>query len=193
MDNRSQQFTDKFKSAQNELRAQLVNDIISFKFKENVNHSEYQHFLDYIRHDLNLSASQVSGNYQGQAWLITDENDNKLIIVEHETGLEILAVLGYIYTVRDTLLLLSYGWNYLKDRFFSGRFGHPGGTGKPVEIRKFDSGGNKLIERPIVSVESYVLNLGFEENKKLIERVAKLEKEMAKLKETKNNKRKGRI
>jgi len=174
VDYRKKAFRDKFKSAQEVLKVKSLQDVVSLKFRENVEHAEYSHLIDFISHDMMLKVVPLTGGFQGRAWLVTDTEGKGNILVEHETGLEILGVVGSVASLIGLLPILNSSWRYFRDRY---RDRHNNG----VELRQIDSD-NLLVERKIPSIENYIFNIGFEENKKLIEKVNKLEHEVNKLK-----------
>ncbi|MFC2062180.1 hypothetical protein ACFLUV_06680 [Elusimicrobiota bacterium] len=183
---RTKNFKEKFASAKKVFNENTLKNIVSFKFREQcVNHSEYDHYLDYISRELNYKVSPIQGGFQGNAFEIIDTEGNKAIIVEHETGLEIFAIIGVVASSITILSALGSAWRYISDRYLDRRpHYHPrhrhGGNGD-IEIRQINSKGS-LVENNIISVENYILNLHFIENEKLHKKVAQLEKEMKKLK-----------
>ncbi len=87
MDYRKENFVKKFESANKHLKAEK-NQITSLKYRDIVNHEEY----DILLHELEkrgFKIKPVEGDFQGKAYLVSDR-EQQIIIVEHETGLEIL-------------------------------------------------------------------------------------------------------
>jgi len=191
MDQRTDPFIRKFRSAQPHLGAEQMQDIVSLRYRDDcVNDSEYADFIDhYLRQTLGLEIIKADGDFWGQAWLVRDEHQNSVILVQHETGLEILAVDGSIASLITLLPMISSGWNWLRDRFHR----HPMNRGNEgaVEIRRFNQT-NILIEQQAPSVEVYVLGATLQEHALLKQRVQVLETELANLKQqviSKRNKR----
>lgn len=181
MNPRTDTFARRFKCAQAHLGALGLQDIVSFKYRDNgVSGSEYSHFVDdALRQSLALSVDRLDGEFGGQAWLVKDQFQNRAILVEHETGLEILGAVGSVASLIALLPLINCAWTSLRDRFFRHRFDHPGRGG--VEIRRFDQN-NILIEEHSPAVEVYVLNLTLQDHSWLKQKVVELEAEVQRLK-----------
>lgn len=182
MNYRRDSFVRRFRSAKLSLGAQDIQGLVSFKYRDDpVAPSEYLHFIDdYLRQNLRLDVARVDGDFGGQAWLVTDKAQNKAMLVEHETGLEILGAIGSVASLIALLPLISLGWAKLRRRFLRPHFDRPNGEG--VEIRHF-SQNNILIEQEAPSVEVYVLNATLQDYALLKQRVVKLEAEIESLKE----------
>lgn len=191
MDQRSDAFFRKFTSAQRHLRAEQMQDIVSLKHRDDcVSDSEYSYFIDhYLRQTLGLDITKADGDFWGRAWLVTDKQQNRVILVQHETGLEILAVACSIASLITLVPMISSGWNRLRDRFHHHLMNR--GNECAVEIRRFNQT-NILIEQHTPSVEVYVLGATLQEHALLKQRVQDLETELASLKQqviSKGNKR----
>ena len=181
MDYRTDSFVRRFRSAQLHLKTQDIQGLVSLKYRDNcVHNSEYSHFIeDCLKQNLGLGVEQLHGDFGGQAWLATDQHQNMAILVQHETGLEILGAIGSIASLIALLPLISLGWTKLRHRYFHPRFDHPDGCG--VEIRRFDQN-SKLIEQSAPSVEFYVLNITLQDHAILKQKVEQLEAEISELK-----------
>ncbi len=190
MDHRTDSFFRRFTSAQSHLKAQDIQGLVSLKYRDDCVHdSEYSHFTDdYLRGALHLNVTQVDGEFGGRAWLVRDKLQNSAILVEHETGLEILGAIGSIASLIALLPLISSGWTKLRDRFSHRHFDHPNSG---VEIRRFDQG-NVLIEQQTPSVEVYVLNITLQDHALLRQKVQQLEAEIDNLKKKQIPKSKNR-
>ena len=172
---RVQNFTAKFKSAATELNASSYSEIEALKFKDTTNSHYYRELIKELS---SLNISEIQGNYQGRAWKITDNNHNSVIIVEHETGLEILYIAGAVASIVSLIPIVINIWNRIRDHWPPFR-GHSGIEG--IEIRRFDRK-NKLIEEPAPPVETIILQHLLRQNEKLGERISFLETEVSKLK-----------
>lgn len=181
MDYRTDSFARRFKGAQPHMKTQDIQGLVSLKYRDNCVHdSEYSHFIeDYLKQKLGLCVEQLHGDFGGQAWLATDQHQNMAILVQHETGLEILGAIGSVASLIALLPLISLGWTKLRHRIFHPRFDHPDGCG--VEIRRFDQN-SKLIEQSAPSVEFYVLNITLQDHAILKQKVEQLEAEISELK-----------
>ena len=189
MDHRTDSFVRKFKSAQLLLASGSIQDIVSLKYRDNcVNNSEYAHFIeDYLKHSLGLDVKPASGDFWGKAWLVSDTHGNKILLVEHETGLEILYIAGSIASLIALIPLVSSGWNWFRDGGFHARYHRP--DRQAIEVRRLNTE-NTVIEQQVQSMEVFVLNAGLEESVALRERVRLLEEEVADLKQVKRLKNK---
>lgn len=174
MDYREKIFRKRFENAQKILKTKSFQDIISIKIREHcVNSSEYREYIKYIEHDLMLEVRPVNEEFgEHDEWLVTDRQGNSVLLFEHETGLEILYTAGAIASLIALLPILSNGWKFFRNKFHD-RFHHS----QDVEVRKFNQ--NIFIEESTVNIENYIL----EENKKLLSKIDKLEKENKKLKQ----------
>lgn len=191
MDYRTDTFARRFKSAKAQLNSPKVQGIVSLKYRDDcVNSSEYSHFVDdSLKRNLGLDVDQLDGDFGGQAWLVKDRLQNRAILVEHETGLEILGAIGSVASLIALLPLISSAWTSLRYRFSRHRFDDPDHAG--VEIRHFDHN-NILIEERTPTVELYVLNLTLQDHSVLRQKVTELEGEVERLKKTLPKTRKNR-
>ena len=192
MDNRTEAFLRKFSDAQNYLGSSAIQGIVSLKYRSDVGvgSSDYRTFIgDVLRDELGLVTQQLPGSFQGTAWLVTDKNRTSVILVEHETGLEILYVAGSIASLVSLIPLINSGWRYLRGRFSERPFMH--GRNSGIEIRMIDSE-NKLIEQHVVSVEGHILAESLKEIAALKARVSLLEQELAKINKKKITSKKPR-
>lgn len=181
MDNRTDQFLRKYKNAQSLLKASSVHEIVSLKYREQcVNNSEYVHFIDHhLRNELGLEINPVNGDFWGKAWIVAGPLKSKIILVEHETGLEILYVAGSIASLIALIPVINSGWKWFRNNRGHASFFRPGC--EELEVRRINEK-NAIIEQPIQSIEVFLLNAGLEENAVLHNRVRLLEKEIAALK-----------
>jgi hypothetical protein len=181
MDNRTNQFVRKFKNAQTLLEPGSIHEIISLKYRENcVNNSEYVHFIDhYLRNEVGLEIKPANGDFWGKAWIVSGPRKNKIILVEHETGLEILYVAGSIASLIALIPVINSGWKWFRNS--RGRAGLFRPDREEIEVRRINAK-NAIIEQPIQNIEVFLFNAGLEENAVLYDRVRLLEKEVAALK-----------
>jgi hypothetical protein len=141
MDYRQKDFLAKFKNASKYLGISQ-NELISLKIRENSNHQEYKALLDDLEKS-GLSITQIDGSLQGNGYLVAD-SDSKVIIVEHETGLEILlSDLGSIASLLALPAAILFYWE--KTKSVRDCFMHRFNDDKVIETRKLDSKG-QLIE-----------------------------------------------
>jgi len=140
MYSREDDFRMKFASAAQHLNV-FPEELLSLKLRDDVaNHSEYQELLSALAHDSGVQSSRIQGVFQGKAHLVTSSK-TKVIVVEHETGLEILYIAGSIASLVGLVPLILRCWNALDGS--RRRHGPPRGCG--IEIRRVDADG-KLIE-----------------------------------------------
>ena len=117
-------------------------ELISIKYRDSaVGPSEYRHFIDdHLTRSVGLEVARMDGDFGGQAWLVKDKAGNRVILVEHETGLEILGAIGSLASLIALLPMISFGWAKLRHRFFPPHFDRPYPEG--IEIRRFDQKAN---------------------------------------------------
>lgn len=181
MNRRSQAFIKKFVSTQHVLNEPNILNIVSLKHRELcVSNSDYRHFVDeYIKANLGLNVKELNGEFLGNAWLVFDTDHNQVILVEHETGLEILYIASSIASLMSLVPLICSGWKY-----FRGRFSHRSpfdNERNKIEIRKLNAS-NVLIEQHSPSFEAYVVLGSLQANSELIARIDHLEQEIETLK-----------
>jgi hypothetical protein len=181
VNNRTDSFAQRFRSAKTLLKAPAIHDLVSLKYRErhDVPGSEYSHFINDLRQDSELDVAPVDGGFGGQAWLVTDKVQNRAILVEHETGLEILGAIGSVASLIALLPMISSGWTRLRHRFFDPLYDRPDVRG--IEVRRIDLSGN-LIEQQLPSVEVYVFNTAFRDYSLLVQKINQLEDEVKNLK-----------
>jgi len=144
-----------------------------------MNGPEYSQFIDdHLGRTLGLNVGRVDGDFGGQAWLVTDKAQNRAILVEHETGLEILGAIASVATLIQLLPLISSGWTNLRQRFSRPHFGHPDEEG--IEVRRFDQK-EVLIEQRAPSVEVYVLSTTLQDYALMKQKVDRLEEQIESL------------
>jgi hypothetical protein len=140
MDYREQAFRTKFANSAKHLGVSQE-EVISLKIRETVSsYGEYQSLIAALEIEAGLQCSKVPDDLQGHGYLLTD-GKTKAIIVEHETGLEILYIAGSIASLIGLIPVVLSFWSGLRGR--AGQSHHHGGQG--VEIRRIDRTGH-LVE-----------------------------------------------
>ena len=142
MDYRQRTFKTKFANAAKCLGVS-PQQVISLKFRESVqSYSEYDLLMEILEREAGLIGSPIKEDLQGQGHLLQDEK-NRIIVVRHETGLEILHVAGDIASLVALVGVVIQCWNYLR--------GHSPRPHAPdihrVETRRLDENGRLLEER----------------------------------------------
>ena len=119
--------------------------VISLKLRESVSsYSEYQHLLQTFEHELGISWQKVDGNLQGTGYLVGDTKV-RVIVVEHETGLEILYIAGSIASLIGLIPLVLQYWSRIR-----GHHGPPHPRDfRSVEIRRLDNNGHLHDDRSL--------------------------------------------
>ncbi|MGA3333582.1 MAG: hypothetical protein ABSC62_05390 [Terracidiphilus sp.] len=136
MDYREEAFRRKFNNAAHHLNVS-ADQIVSLKFRENVgSYGDYRDLLDTLEHEAGIHYSEVDGDLQGRGYIVGLEKA-KLLLVEHETGLEVLYIAGSIASLFGLIPLVLQGWAAIRGRF-PGRHAQMDG---PVEIRRIDNAG----------------------------------------------------
>ncbi len=189
MDYRTDSFARRFRTAKPHLASGNIQSLVSLKFRDQpVNSSEYSHFIDgHLRHDLDLDVSRLEGDFGGQAWLVTDKIQNRAIVVEHETGLEILGAIGSIASLIALVPLISSAWANVRHRIFRHRFDVP--NVEAIEVRRFDQN-ELLVEQRVPSVEVYVLNTMLQDYALLKQKVGRLEAQIENIEKQSRSKEK---
>ncbi len=172
----------RFRAAKSHLGSKNIQNLFSLKYRHHyVNGPEYSQFIDdHLRRTLGFDVARVDGEFGGQAWLVTDKAQNKAILVEHETGLEILGAIGSVASLITLLPLISSGWTNLRHRFFRPHFDHPDVEG--IEVRRLDQN-EVLIEQRVPSVEIYILNTTLQDYALVKQKVDQLEAQIENLQE----------
>ena len=168
-------FLAKFQAVAAELNASSHRDVESLKFRASTSDSDYKALLADLG---SLTIVAIKGDYDGKAWKLTDANDNSIIIVEHETGLEILYVAGAVASIVSLVPIIVGIWNGMRDHWppLRERFG----TGRP-ERRRFNKN-DRLIEELAPPVEAIILQHLLNQYDKLSDRISSLETEVSGLK-----------
>lgn len=143
MDYRTENFRKKFNAAAQCLGVN-PHEIISLKLRDTVNsHSEYRDFLQALEQQTGLRSSRVVGELQGEGHLLAD-GTSKIIVVEHESGLEVLYIAGSIASLVSLVPLVLQGWRAFRTRH---RRRHDFDDER-IEIRQIDQQG-QFIENPV--------------------------------------------
>jgi hypothetical protein len=134
MDYRTKGFQEKFAAASAVLGVP-PQEIMSVKMRDTVNsYSEYEAFFHELEHRHNLTLAPVSGQFQGKGFSLSDGR-NTVILVEHETGLEILNTAGSIASLIGLVPLVVQAWRAFRRH----RHHH---EPHEIEIRRLDAAGN---------------------------------------------------
>lgn len=142
MNYRENVFKAKFNDAGRHLNV-TPDRVISLKLRDHVSsYSEYHELLHVLQHEIGIRWHEVGGNLQGKSYLVGDDKI-KTIIVEHETGLEILYIAGSIASLVALIPLILQCWSSIRSR---GSRHHPRDF-RSVEIRRIDSNGRLLEDR----------------------------------------------
>jgi hypothetical protein len=119
--------------------------------------------------------TEINNGLQGQGYLLGDKK-NKIIVVEHETGLEILYIAGSIASLIQLIPFVFQTWRNIR-----GTFLRRNNLGHDIEIRRMDSNGHlqeeHVNEASIDSSSSSlysIVNLIENEIKKVMKDVKKL-------------------
>lgn len=174
---RAKEFRERFGIAAAELGARSPSDIESLKFRSLSNLYRYDELLKNLD---GIRTKKVGGWHYGTAWKVTDNSGNAIILEEHETGLEILYVVGSVSSIIALVqsIISAFG-KHRGHRFFPEELMHE----LRIERRKF-GGGGKLEEDFIPSLEVWIVTHLIEQNDRLIERISSMEKELQELRES---------
>jgi hypothetical protein len=138
MDHRAKSFKQKFADAATEFGV-MPENIISLKFRDQVgSYRFYRELLADLRENFGIQHSEINGNLQGNGFLLNDKG-SKVILVEHETGLEILYIAGSIASLICIIPLIMRSWGFIRTHFYGKQL--YGSNSNIVEIRYLDSKG----------------------------------------------------
>jgi hypothetical protein len=155
MNFREKAFKQKFKSAAMHLGVDS-DQIISLKLRENVSsYNDYDRMLDILNQDAGLNNQEIKGDFQGKAFLINNNND-KVIIVEHESGLEILHTAGSVASLICLIPIIIHCWSFVRDHLI-GR-SHCNHNLTDFEIRRIDKKGKLIEENYLNSKNTFYLS-----------------------------------
>jgi hypothetical protein len=133
---REEAFKAKFRDAATNLGAR-PDRVVSLKLRDQVgSYGEYQDLLHSLEHEAGLPLREVQGEFQGRAFLLGDDHA-KVILVEHETGLEILYISASIASLIGVVPVVLQGWRSIRGHL--GRRHAPGHDG--IELRYLDRNG----------------------------------------------------
>jgi hypothetical protein len=178
MDYRTSQIIRRLKEAHSVLDGDAPLDVISIKFRDDcVSGFDYQRLVDELSHRRPRLVVEPAQALQGRAWLVTDDKLGRIIIVEHETGLEILGAIGSLASLVGLAPLVAGAWRSIRKRYKD----YPPGCEEPIEIRRLE-GDDALSEERAPSAEAYLLNVALRDQTKMLERISELERQVADLK-----------
>ena len=164
----TQNIRGQFESASKELNAKSYSEIESLKFRSMPSYHSYIDLLTQFRSEMKVV--KASGTYHGTAWKVTNRNGCSILIVEHETGLEILYVTGAVASVLEIIWKAASLWNRSRPRQFPNPDFGPSG----MERRRFDEKG-QMIEEVVPSLDAVLLTHLMEMYTDLSIRVSKVE------------------
>lgn len=141
MDTREHAFREKFAGAASHLGC-TPEQLISLKLRGGVSsYQEYKELLHALEHEAGVRHTPLQGNFQGNGYLV-EKSRTKVIIVEHETGLEILYIAGSIASLLSLIPVIVGMWNSMRH----GRHrNHIPPEFHDIETRHIDGNGN-LVE-----------------------------------------------
>jgi len=109
MEYRKNNFIQKFTSASEILNSNFEK-VISIKFRENVqDYQVYTRLKEKLKIFANPKITELNKDFQGKAYLVSQSKE-KVIIVEHESGLEILYIAGSIASLVGIIPLIVQIW-----------------------------------------------------------------------------------
>lgn len=170
-------FEQKFKECSKFLKSN-PKDIISLKYKEFRDNYYYTELLDQLNNIDNVKINNIGNAMNGKAFKISYGEQN-IIIVEHETGLEVLCIAGSIASLVSLVLYVSSMINDHRKGYT--RF--PNGM-RSTEIRYFDKKGNfrKEYKANYIPTEIFLLPQAYnQEIESLKQKIVTLEKKIEKL------------
>jgi hypothetical protein len=141
MNHREQAFRNKFADAATHLGA-APEQLASLKIRENVGgYEEYHELLHALEHHAGIRSRSVQGDFQGNGYLV-EQSKTKVVIVEHETGLEVLYIAGSIASLLSLIPLILRCWSVVRG---DGRHRPP--DFRQVEMRRLGDNGRLVEDR----------------------------------------------
>lgn len=135
-DYRTETFRKRFEGAARHLKVR-PDQVVSMKLRENVSSTqEYHNLIKMLEHEAGLRSLQLDADLQGRGYLVGDDK-TKVILVEHETGLEILYIAGSIASLVSLVPVILQGWRAMR----GGSSERYGMIDHGVEIRRMDTSG----------------------------------------------------
>lgn len=136
-DYRNAAFKSKFTNASKHLGVS-PDQVISLKFRDMVSsHSQYHEMLRLLEHDVKIPSFPVQDDFQGQGHIV-GQGDQKIIVVEHETGLEILYIAGSVASIIGIIPHVLRCWGAVRGYIDRRHANHA----RSIEIRRIDIAGN---------------------------------------------------
>ena len=141
MDYRQKVFVAKFAEGARYLNA-VSDQLISLKVREDINdHREYQELLRLLGQEAGVRSKEIPGAFNGKGYLV-ENSKTKVVVVEHETGLEILFIAGSVASLLGVVPLILRCWSVVRGDH---HFRHRPPDFQSIESRRFDGNG-ELIE-----------------------------------------------
>ncbi|HBG28616.1 MAG: hypothetical protein A2Y10_12690 [Planctomycetes bacterium GWF2_41_51] len=134
MYNREKEFKEKFDIAAKHLGVK-PEQVISMKRRDTVmSYSQYNDLVQSLEREAGLQYTEIKDGLQGKGYLLTNHK-GKIIIVEHETGLEILYIAGSIASLLGLIPLVLQSWRSIR-----GHFSKRNDFDNDIEIRRLENG-----------------------------------------------------
>jgi len=138
MDYRTESFRKRFQNAGQILGVGL-DKIVSLKMRDTVNSNTYcRDLVDTITTETGLICKDINSSLQERAYLLSNSR-NKVIIVEHESGLELLYIAGSIASIISLIPLVLQYWGRVRNNI-NNRHHHF--DRQVMELRRIDNKGN---------------------------------------------------
>jgi hypothetical protein len=136
---RIQSFREKFDAASQHLHC-TTEQIVSLKFRDdNVNYGDYRDLFHQLENQAGVKSESIKGDFQGSAFLVGNTK-TKIIVVQHETGLELLYISGSVASLISIIPVVVQFWGFIRKHH--GRQ-HPPDIHQ-IETRRFEHG--QLVE-----------------------------------------------
>jgi hypothetical protein len=133
---REEAFKTKFMNAGRHLGV-TPDQVISLKFRDMVSsYNDYHEMLQILEHETGIQSLSIKDDLQGRGHLV-GKGDMKIIVVEHETGLEILYVAGSIASLVGLIPLVLHAWGAIRGYIDRRHANHI----RSIEIRRIDTAG----------------------------------------------------
>jgi hypothetical protein len=136
MDDREESFRRRFNAAARILGVK-PEQVVSIKLREDVTSGEeYRQLIENLQHATDVECTELDDDLQGQGYLL-EIATAQVVLVEHESGLEILYIAGSIASLVQLVPLVLQSWDFSRGRLW--RRGRR--TEHSIETRRIDPAG----------------------------------------------------
>ncbi|HTW90276.1 MAG TPA: hypothetical protein VMH22_01015 [bacterium] len=142
MNHREEQFKRRFAAAAQQLSA-MPEQVVSLKLRGFAGaYRDYQELVDVLKREAGLDCTEVKLDQYEKGYIL-GRGKTSVIVVEHETGLEILYIAGAVASLIGLVPMVLQGWRALHAHLPHRDIGLDHG----IEVRRLDASGRLTEER----------------------------------------------